>query len=828
MSIKRTVLWLALACLVGGIAGPAGGTPTTRTVGPFDITFYNNRDSDGESRGRQNWTTTEMNDVAAAVATWTSRLTNVPGRQIQFHLFWNSLSGNTLADSSGPTSGDGTTSWTYVEHVWRDGADYTGPWTKFDSRIRFDIQAAGVSGGWNFGSGTAGASQIDFRSVVTHELGHALGFNTSYYSGYDKWGLCWGTATDPFTFVDYLGLSAWDKYLVDNAGNRPAVDSTGTPGNFNQVANPVWFTGPSAVAFYGGNVPVYAPNPFAGGSSLSHLDETRLPEALMSPFVSTGPASRRPLRVEWEVMKDLGWSVLTAKAWTNGAGTLLWTDVANWSPDGAPDATWDLTLGGPGLADGAVMDIGGNQSVNILTFDGTGTFTVGGSSGTLSIVKGNVTRTPASSGVQTLARPVALGASAVWDIGGAGQLAVSGSISGSGYSLEKRGAGTLALSGANTYTGATTIKAGTVLVGADAPSGSAGALGNAASNILLGDTGGADDASLLIGGPYTVGRGIVVRAGSTGAATLGGTDTSGTATFSGGVTLAKDVTLAAAAGGTVAFTGSFVGLGGLTKIGDGTVLLGATNSYSGTTTVQAGTLSFGASQHLASLSIGDGAAAGVAPGGKKVIVTKALAIAESAGVPTATLDLADNALIVDYTGGTPRAPSPELESVRRWAAAGYAGMTWTGNGITSSVAALHPIIYSVGYAQNDMLFYPFDKFAGETVDGSTVLVKFTYAGDVNLDGAVDDNDVAILGLYYDGGAVNTHYWNEGDVFGYDGRIDDNDVAVFGLTYGLGIGDPLGGGPAGAVPEPATLLLLGLGGAGALARRRRSGGAVRHR
>jgi autotransporter-associated beta strand protein len=821
MNLKRTVLWLALACLVGGAAAPAGATPTKRTVGPFDLTFYNNHDSDGESTGRQNWTTTEMDDVAAAVATWTSRLTNVPGRQIQFHLFWNSLSGTILADSSGPTNGDGTTSWTYVEHVWRDGADYTGPWTRFDSRIRFDIQAAGVSGGWNFGSGTAGSTQIDFRSVVTHELGHALGFNTSYYSGYDKWGLCWGTSRDPFTFVDYLGLSAWDKYLVDNAGNRPASNATGTPGDFNQVANPVWFTGPSAVAFYGGNVPVYAPNPLAAGSSLAHLDETRLPDALMSPFVSTGPATRQPLRLEWEVMKDLGWSVLTTKTWTKGAGTLLWTDAANWSPDGAPDATWDLTLGGSGLADGDVMDIGGNQSVNILTLDGAGTFTVGGASGTLSIVKGNVTRTAASSGVQTLARPVALGSSAVWDIGGAGQLAVSGSISGSGYGLEKRGAGTLALSGANTYTGATTIKAGTLLVGADAPGGSAGALGNATSSILLGDTGGADDASLLIGGPYTVGRGIVVRAGSTGAATLGGTNTSGAATFSAGITLAKDVTLTAAAGGTVAFTGSLAGVGGLTKIGDGTVLLGATNSYSGATAVQAGTLSFGTSQHLASLSVNGAAAAGITPGGKKVIVTQALAIAESAGVPTATLDLADNNLIVDYTGGTAGTPSPALESVKRWVAAGYAGMTWTGQGITSSVAALHPIIYGVGYTQNDMLFHPFDKFAGETVDGSTVLVKLTYAGDVNLDGAVDDNDVSILGLFYDNGLTSGHYWNQGDVFGYDGRIDDNDVSIFGLTYGLGIGAPLGGGPAGAVPEPATLALLALGGLAAAIRRQRS-------
>jgi hypothetical protein len=171
----------------------------------------------------------------------------------------------------------------------------------------------------------------------------------------------------------------------------------------------------------------------------------------------------------------------------------------------------------------------------------------------------------------------------------------------------------------------------------------------------------------------------------------------------------------------------------------------------------------------------------------------------------AALDLTDNDLILDFTGGTPGAPSPELENVKAWLAAGYAGMTWTGTGITSSAAAVNPLIYGVGYAQNDMLFAPYDSFAGQPVDSSCVLVKYTYNGDLNLDGCVDDNDVSILGLYYDGGAVNTHYWNQGDLFGYDGRIDDNDVSILGLTYGLGVGNPLGGSPVGAAPEPAAVL-----------------------
>jgi autotransporter-associated beta strand protein len=566
--------------------GHAQATPVKRTVGTFDLTFYNKRDSDGTSRGSQNWTIQQMDDVAASIAVWTGRLTNTPGRQVQVHLFWYSFSSNTLADYSGPSNGDGTTSWTYVEHAWRDGVNYTGPWTKFDCRIRFDTNAANY--GWNFGSGLPASDKIDFRSVVTHEVGHAVGFCPSYYN--NLWGQCWGTSSDPFASAGYKGLSEWDKDLLDGSGNRPANQSTGTPGDFNEEANPVWFTGANAVAYYGGNVPVYAPTTYQGGSSLSHLDESMIPGALMSPYVSLGEAIRQPLRLEWEIMEDLGWTVPTTKTWTKGGGTLSWANTANWSPNGAPDATWDVLLDGSGLADGDVLDIGGDQSVNLLSIDSTAGFTIGGASGTLTIVKGNLARSAASSGIQTIARPVTLGTSAIWDIAGSGRLAVSGAISGSGFGLEKRGQGTLLLSDANTYSGATVVRAGALLVGADAPSGSPGALGSATSSVLLGDTSGAADASLLISGPYTVSRGITVQSGSAGNITLGGTNTSGTATFAGSVSLAKSAALTAAAGGTVVFTGTVSGAGGVTKTGDGTLVLTAANSYNGGTTVSEGTL----------------------------------------------------------------------------------------------------------------------------------------------------------------------------------------------------------------------------------------------
>jgi len=205
-------------------------------------------------------------------------------------------------------------------------------------------------------------------------------------------------------------------------------------------------------------------------------------------------------------------------------------------------------------------------------------------------------------------------------------------------------------------------------------------------------------------------------------------------------------------------------------------------------------------QTVRGLDLGSGAVLAFAPGAPKTLVTKSLNVAEAGSAPTARLDIGSGALIVGYDDG---AASP-LADVKRWIAEGYNGMTWTGNGITSSAAAANPIIYGVGYAQNDMLFAPYNNFAGQPVDSSCVLVKYTYAGDLNLDGRVDDNDVSILGLFYDNGATTSHRWSQGDLFGYDGRIDDNDVAILGLTYGLGVGNPLGSSPVGAAPEPAAM------------------------
>lgn len=292
---------------------PASRAVTVVATGPYNISFYDNGDTDGVATGWQNWTAQQMSDVQTSVFSWANSIANVPGRPVELHMFWTNFVGATLGSTSSPILGNFDTAWTRSEFVWREGVNYT-PGT--DARIIYDIDAAGA--GWHFGTGNPAPTEVDFISAVTHEIGHTLGFVTTYSSGSDTWS--------------FLGLTEYSKNLRDDAGNMPLAGGSGTPANFNQLDNPVWFVGANAEAAYGGNpVPIYAPTTFASGSSLTHLDENTFPNALMSPFLADGQVSRTPSAIEWGMMRDLGWQIIPepASALLLATGWLLGIPLAS-------------------------------------------------------------------------------------------------------------------------------------------------------------------------------------------------------------------------------------------------------------------------------------------------------------------------------------------------------------------------------------------------------------------------------------------------------------------------------------------------------------------
>ncbi len=165
---------------------------------------------------------------------------------------------------------------------------------------------------------------------------------------------------------------------------------------------------------------------------------------------------------------------------------------------------------------------------------------------------------------------------------------------------------------------------------------------------------------------------------------------------------------------------------------------------------------------------------------------------------TATLDIGNSDLIVR---------SGSLADISDMARAGQNGATlFAGTGLTSSTAASDAagaLRYAVGVVQNNIggtaLYTTFD---GVTVGANDILVKFTYFGDADLNGVVDDTDFFLINNGYGG---NLTGWINGD-FDYSGTVDDTDYFLINNAYtsqgaGLRAGD--------SIPEPTAALVPAL-------------------
>src|SRR4029079_1429460 len=90
-------------------------------------------------------------------------------------------------------------------------------------------------------------------------------------------------------------------------------------------------------------------------------------------------------------------------------------------------------------------------------------------------------------------------------------------------------------------------------------------------------------------------------------------------------------------------------------------------------------------------------------------------------------------------------------------------------------------------------------FASQAVDSTSVLVRYTYAGDANLDGKVNALDFNALATHFGGCAKR---WNNGD-FNYDSATYTLDCTTLAGNFNLVLPAPSLGQ---IVPEPTVLLV----------------------
>ncbi|MBU3751787.1 MAG: hypothetical protein FGM52_15335 [Mycobacterium sp.] len=195
------------------------------------------------------------------------------------------------------------------------GSDFAGSGTGFlqtvvQSKIQTGVDPNGSATdgdiSWNFGppwsfDDPIPVTRYDFQSIAMHELLHTLGFLSNVGAPGTNTGQTW---------------TVYDSFLMDSAGSQ----LIGPGGKWNTAYDPtltgsgggVLFGGPNAVAANGGRVAVHTPNPWAPGSSMSHLSDyvsTGSAKALMTAVFTPGPALRVLGAVELGILRDIGYAI---------------------------------------------------------------------------------------------------------------------------------------------------------------------------------------------------------------------------------------------------------------------------------------------------------------------------------------------------------------------------------------------------------------------------------------------------------------------------------------------------------------------------------------
>lgn len=422
---------------------------------------------------------------------------------------------------------------------------------------------------------------------------------------------------------EVLGVGGYASTLWNPTG--PLPKTLGSLDLFRYSANGVrsFTASPNANAYFsvdgGKTVLVHflqtGDGDYADYSKVSTSDQPNTPPNVQDAFATSWGDNPNPANLgvnELTAFQVVGYNLVALPSYWLGQTNNKWTSP-NWATNvtgtlatSIPGANSNITFSATGAANQGNTLLGQNFTIHSLTIadpsavmissglGGPYTLTISGSAGTgINVQTG--------AGLFTLnANLQFMGSSNTITVNNTAGAVINGAIFGS-TGLTKAGTGTLTLGASNTYTGNTVIQKGSVVLTA------VYGLPNT-TNVTLGTASSATTASLDLHGNSLTVNGIALASGNTGGIGNVITSSTGSPTF---------IVDSSATNST--FAGLLSGSLSLIKDGNGTTLtLLAANTYTGSTTVGAGTLQIGNGNTAGSIANSSGVT--VANSGKLSLV----------------------------------------------------------------------------------------------------------------------------------------------------------------------------------------------------------------
>lgn len=493
-------------------------------------------------------------------------------------------------------------------------------------------------------------------------------------------------------------------------------------------------------------------------------------------------------------------------ATTLSQGTLSFTSIRNVgggaSALGAPTTVANGTIAmGSGVLGGTMRYTGTTDSSSNRTFSLAGT-TVGNTIEVFST--GNLTITTSNTAVAG-AKTLTLQGSST----GVGQFTAPVVNSSGTIALTKNGTGTWILSGNNTYTGATTINAGTLQIGNGDGTGTlstSSAISN--SGTLAFNRTGMVTQGTNFGN--ISGTGLVANDG-TGTLVLGtgSTYTGGTRVTAGTLQMASGATVLGSANGTLTVNGGLVDMNNNSlTVGNLTGAGGTISGASGARTLTIGSGDFGGGNFVGIIADGAGGTTALTKIGNGTITLS--------GNNTYTGVTAVNAGLLLINGSTVAASGLTV------GLGGTLGGNGTINGATTVNGTLLPgnspgvLSFNSTLTLNGTTNLEIDGVAtrGTDFDGVNTGGLLTYGGGLTLDFGTTFSGNQTWDLFSIGGSETGNFTSVALTGNYSGSLTNNGSGVWELTDGGGnawsFSQASGDLTFIAVPEPATIALLGAG------------------